>query len=218
VTGSGPGSTGGILATDRFPLLELFKTATNHVDYNQTACFAIGGSTGNTKASSLDICLSYYTNTGTSTSGNSTSASALVTGLSLVSASSTECYLGINKSVPAVELDVIGSIRATETITTGSDYRIKNEIKPLLLEDYSVNNLKPVTFKFKKDNKESIGLIAHELQEYYPFLVEGEKDGEQTQTVNYNGLIGVLIKEIQVLKGETKELKREMEELKQNIL
>jgi hypothetical protein len=54
-------------------------------------------------------------------------------------------------------------------------------------------------------------LIAHEVQEYYPFLVEGEKDGEQTQTVNYIGLIGVLIKEIQ-------ELKREMKELKQQII
>jgi hypothetical protein len=65
-----------------------------------------------------------------------------------------------------------------------------------------------VTFKFKKDDKESIGLIAHELQEFYPFLVEGEKDGETTQTVNYNGLIGVLIKEIQELKREVKELKQ----------
>ena len=52
----------------------------------------------------------------------------------------------------------------------------------------------------EKENKESIGLIAHEVQEYYPFLVEGEKDGEQTQSVNYIGLIGVLIKEIQELK------------------
>jgi hypothetical protein len=86
------------------------------------------------------------------------------------------------------------------TFTSTSDYRVKKNINPLLLEDYSVNNLKPVTFKFKKDNKESIGLIAHEVQEYYPFLVEGEKDGDKTQSVNYIGLIGVLIKEIQELK------------------
>ena len=104
----------------------------------------------------------------------------------------------------------MGNITALGTITAGSDYRIKNEIKPLLLEDYSVNNLKPVTFKFKKDNKESIGLIAHELQEYYPFLVEGEKDGKQTQTVNYNGLIGVLIKEIQELKKRVLDLEKKL--------
>jgi hypothetical protein len=57
-----------------------------------------------------------------------------------------------------------------------------------------------VYFKFKQTNKESIGVIAHELQEHFPFLVEGTKDGQQTQTVNYIGLIGVLIKEIQELK------------------
>jgi hypothetical protein len=66
--------------------------------------------------------------------------------------------------------------------------------------------LKPVYFKFNKDNKESIGLIAHELQEYYPFLVEGEKDGENIQSVNYSGLIGVLIKEIQELKKRVSKL------------
>ena len=78
------------------------------------------------------------------------------------------------------------------------------------MEEYSVNNLNPVYFKFKKDNKESIGLIAHELQEYYPFLVEGDKDGDKTQTVNYNGLIGVLIKEIQVLKNKIFDLEKKL--------
>ena len=55
-------------------------------------------------------------------------------------------------------------------------------------------------FRFKENKKESIGLIAHELQEEYPFLVEGDKDEPVIQSVNYNGLIGVLIKEIQELK------------------
>ena len=126
-------------------------------------------------------------------------------------------------SPPNPALHVVGNIVASlnisaATFTSTSDYRVKKNINPLLLEDYSVDNLNPVYFKFKKENKESIGLIAHEVQEYYPFLVEGEKDGEQTQSVNYIGLIGVLIKEIQVLKGETKELKREMKELKQQII
>jgi hypothetical protein len=71
--------------------------------------------------------------------------------------------------------------------------------------------LNPVYFKFKNDNKESIGLIAHELQAHYPFLVEGKKDDEQTQTVNYSGLIGVLIKEIQELKKRVKELENKIE-------
>ena len=59
----------------------------------------------------------------------------------------------------------------------------------------------------KLNNKQSLGLIAHELQEHYPFLVEGEKDAETKQSVDYIGLIAVLIKEIQELKKEVKMLK-----------
>ena len=103
-------------------------------------------------------------------------------------------------------VNVTGNIVATGTITAGSDYRIKKEIKPLLLEDYSVDNLRPVIYKQIDTNRVNMGLIAHELQEYFPFLVIGEKDGEQTQSVNYMGLIGLLIKEVQSLKGRVKEL------------
>jgi hypothetical protein len=39
---------------------------------------------------------------------------------------------------------------------------------------------------------------------YYPFLVNGTKDGEQFQSVNYTGLIGILTKEIQEIKERVK--------------
>jgi hypothetical protein len=55
-----------------------------------------------------------------------------------------------------------------------------------------------------------MGLIAHELQEVYPFLVNGEKDGETYQNVNYTGLIALLIKEIKDLKQEVKSIKDEI--------
>ena len=45
-----------------------------------------------------------------------------------------------------------------------------------------------------------MGFIAHELPKEYPFLVTGEKDGEDFQTVNYNGIISFLMKEIQDIK------------------
>ena len=83
---------------------------------------------------------------------------------------------------------------------------MKEFIRPLNLEEFSVDNLTPFHFKFKQSGRESIGLIAHELQQYFPFLVEGEKDGLTTQSVNYDGLIGILIKEIQELKKRVKEL------------
>jgi hypothetical protein len=40
--------------------------------------------------------------------------------------------------------------------------------------------------------------------------VFGEKDGEINQSVNYNGLVALLIKEIQDLKKEVQEIKSNM--------
>jgi hypothetical protein len=97
-------------------------------------------------------------------------------------------------------------IVSAASFTSTSDYRMKEIIRPLSLEEFSVDNLTPFHFKFKQSGRESIGLIAHELQQYFPFLVEGEKDGLTTQSVNYDGLIGILIKEIQELKKRVKEL------------
>ena len=83
------------------------------------------------------------------------------------------------------------------TFNATSDYRIKDDIKQIT---YNVDKLKPVQYINKESKKEDIGLIAHELQEICPFLVTGEKDGNEYQSVNYIGIIGILIKEIQDLK------------------
>ena len=87
-----------------------------------------------------------------------------------------------------------------------SDYRIKENIQDLNLNIYNVNPLRPVNYYNNKLNKLDIGFIAHEVQEYYPFLVSGVKDGEETQSMNYSGLIGILVKEIQELKQRVKQL------------
>jgi hypothetical protein len=93
-------------------------------------------------------------------------------------------------------------------LTQTSDYRIKDIIEPLDSDLYSVDNLKPVKYFNKKSGKEDIGFIAHEVQENFPCLVTGEKDGEDLQTLNYIGLIGILTKEIQRLKADVAELKK----------
>jgi hypothetical protein len=61
--------------------------------------------------------------------------------------------------------------------------------------------------------KQDVGLIAHELQAQYPFLVNGIKDGEEMQAVNYIGLIGILIKEIQCLKKEVSLMSQQIVQL-----
>ena len=110
----------------------------------------------------------------------------------------TSGSVGIGTISPSFTLDVSGNVRAT-SYTSTSDYRVKEQI--IKLDDsFNVDNLMPIKYKLKNTNKETTGFIAHELQEVYPFLVEGEKDGKELQSIDYNGLISILVKEIQELK------------------
>jgi hypothetical protein len=72
---------------------------------------------------------------------------------------------------------------------------------------YNVDNLIPVIYEHKDTKQTNIGFLAHEVQEYFPFLVAGVKDGSNTQSINYIGLIGLLTKEIQELKKDNKKIK-----------
>jgi hypothetical protein len=122
-------------------------------------------------------------------------------------------YLSTDTILISPNLYVDGNITATGDITANnfpslSDYRIKDIIEPLDSGLYSVDNLKPVKYFNKKSGREDIGFIAHEVQESFPCLVTGKKDGEELQTLNYIGLIGILTKEIQRLKADVAELKR----------
>ena len=58
-----------------------------------------------------------------------------------------------------------------------------------------------------------MGLIAHELQEIYPFLVNGDKDGANHQSVNYTAIIALLIKEIQEMKQRLTQLEKQITEI-----
>ena len=110
------------------------------------------------------------------------------------------------------DLFVTGEVQAASYNAT-SDYRIKDNVRNLDEQD-TISNLRPVKYFNKQTNKKDFGLIAHELQSEYPDLVSGEKDGAELQSVNYIGLISVLIKEVQELKRITAEQAIEIAELK----
>ena len=124
---------------------------------------------------------------------------------------------------PMVPTGIYYNGLVTATLFSTSDYRIKEHVTPLD-ETFGVDGLNPVIYLNKKTNKQDIGLIAHELQQIYPVLVNGEKDGSEMQSVNYTGLIPILINEIQNLKKENKnlekghnDLKNELDELKRDL-
>jgi hypothetical protein len=84
-----------------------------------------------------------------------------------------------------------------------SDVNLKTNIKTVENALETVNSLRGVSFDWKETGKSSYGVIAQELEEILPELV---KNGE-IKSVNYDGLIGVLIEAIKELKEEIEEFK-----------
>jgi hypothetical protein len=126
-------------------------------------------------------------------------------------------YIDFNSNISFTTLTgtANSSVTAT-TITPTSDYRIKENVKPLD-DTFTVDNLNPVTYTLKGTNQPGLGVIAHELQEEYPFMVTGEKDGKEIQSVNYTYLIGILIKEIQDLKKTVSIMKNQISDLQGSL-
>jgi len=76
-----------------------------------------------------------------------------------------------------------GGNRGTITTTSGgtaynttSDYRLKENVQAMQNALTTVSALKPVTYKWKADNSNGQGFIAHELAEVCPQAVTGQKD------------------------------------------
>jgi hypothetical protein len=130
-------------------------------------------------------------------------------------------FSGLNVSGDsAIKGNLFVSESICGTLETFSDYRLQDVIEPLN-SSYNVDNLKPIKYLNKKTSNVEIGFSAHELQEHLPCLVTGVKNGVETQSINYIGLIGVLVQEIKDIKKELKETKSELilykKELKETL-
>jgi len=76
----------------------------------------------------------------------------------------------------------VGSISTNGSSTsynTSSDYRLKEDIKPVENALERLQNLKPVNFAWKVDGSRVDGFIAHELADVIPSAVSGEKDATE---------------------------------------
>jgi len=105
----------------------------------------------------------------------------------------------LNALNATIATDLIAQNLTVNGSYTTSDYRIKRD--PISLDStFTVDNLNPAFYFNKISQKYDIGFIAHEVQQVYPYLVNGQKDGEKHQSLNYNGIIGILVKEIKDLK------------------
>lgn len=94
----------------------------------------------------------------------------------------------------------------TSAYGTSSDYRLKEDLKPIKGLDL-ISQVKVYDYKWKSVEDRAYGVIAHELQEVIPQAVIGEKDAEQMQGVDYSKLVPILVQAIQELKAEIEILK-----------
>jgi len=117
--------------------------------------------------------------------------------LSAANVSSTKLYF--NPST--------GVLNAT-TFTSLSDRNKKTNIRPIENSVALVQRLQGVRFDWIENNKPSLGLIAQEVEEVIPELVETGADG--TKTLSYGNIIGVLIEAIKEQQIRIEELENKL--------
>jgi acyl-[acyl carrier protein]--UDP-N-acetylglucosamine O-acyltransferase len=86
-----------------------------------------------------------------------------------------------------------------------SDINYKTNIQTVSNALSKVDQLRGVTFDWKESGEPSYGVVAQELEMVLPELVKGS----DPKTVNYNGIIGVLIEAIKELRIEIEQLKHD---------
>ena len=104
---------------------------------------------------------------------------------------------------------------STNTITAGnfnstSDIALKQDITSIDGALSRLSNIEGVGFAWKKTGARTYGVIAQDVEKEFPELVHTD----EFKTVNYNGLVGVLIEAIKELKTENEKLWNEINELK----
>ena len=108
-----------------------------------------------------------------------------------------------------------GSATLSGELTVDSDARLKanitslgNTLSKLLLMDGK-------SYRLKSDESvEKIGLLAQEIQKIFPELVKQAEDDEGTLSVNYQGLIPILINAIKEQQKQIRDLKKIQESKK----
>ena len=135
----------------------------------------------------------------------------------------TQSRVGVGITTPQVQLDVVGTTQIIGQVNiTGnmnvsgivtatdfdslSDVNLKTNVVVIENPLDKVLQLRGVNFDWKEDNRPSMGVIAQEVEEILPQLVHGH----ETKTVNYNGLIGLLIECVKKQQEEIDELKKRL--------
>ena len=121
---------------------------------------------------------------------------------------STFSYANFFNSSGSIIGYIANSGNTTTVYSTTSDYRLKEDVQPMVDALASIQQLKPCTYKWKSNNACGQGFIAHELASVFPDAVIGEKDAVnedgsiKPQGIDTSFLVATLTAAIQELKAE----------------
>lgn len=116
--------------------------------------------------------------------------------------------IGTTNSGSCGKLEVIGTICATNFNST-SDIKFKTDIEPIKNPLELVNNMNGVYFKWIENENHSYGFIAQELEKVTPELI----GNGNYKTINYSGVIPILVESIKELQTQVEELKSQVQRL-----
>ncbi|MEI7478060.1 MAG: tail fiber domain-containing protein [bacterium] len=111
--------------------------------------------------------------------------------------------VGILNANPQYELDVSGTVHATQFFTT-SDERFKTDIKPITEALKGILSINGYSYILKSDGSHQYGVLAQEIENVFPYLVSTDSDG--FKAVNYNGLIAPIIQSLHELNTKVQTL------------
>lgn len=100
-------------------------------------------------------------------------------------------------------------------LTLASDARLKSNILSLGATLSKLLRIDGKRYTFKESGKESVGVLAQEIQEVFPELVKTNKEG--LLSVNYQGLIPVLINAVKEQQQNLEKVQKEKADLEARI-
>ena len=149
-----------------------------------------------------------------------TGGSSASRGLVMVSGSTASTAMIAFKNPNGYAQGEILTSGSTTSYNTSSDYRLKENVTPMMGALATVAQLKPCTYTWKVDGSAGQGFIAHELQAVVPDCVTGEKDAvdkdgnPEYQGVDASFLVATLVSAIQEQQAIITQLQADVAALK----
>jgi hypothetical protein len=114
-------------------------------------------------------------------------------------------------SIVASQANISGVCTALDFNST-SDKTLKNNIQTIENPIEKVLQINGVLFEWKETGEKSAGVIAQEVESVIPEII---KENNGSKTVNYNGLVGLLIESVKNQQEQINILKEEIRLLKE---